>query len=311
MTPVDWMLDGLLACALPLLAWRTLASGNSSEAVVLFIAFGSLSALTWARLGAADIALVEAAVGAGLTGALLMTTFQWARPSPPRPRSAPGWRALRWLLAAVLAAALASALWMLPGPSRGLSDEALAALPRSGVEHPVTAILLNYRAYDTLLEMTVLLVATLGVQSQRRRSGAPRPAPIPGPMLPALVRLVVPGVVLVAGYLLWRGSHAAGGAFQAGTILGGGAILLILSDTVQPPAFSRLWVRAVLLIGPVCFLAVGVAPLFAGKQLLEYPQGWAKALIVGVESALTLSIGLMLTSFVPSSAHDRETGTSA
>jgi energy-converting hydrogenase B subunit D len=42
---------------------------------VLFIAFGLLMALAWVRLGAPDVALAEAAIGAGLTGALLMAAL--------------------------------------------------------------------------------------------------------------------------------------------------------------------------------------------------------------------------------------------
>ena len=46
-----------------------------------------------------------------------------------------------------------------------------------------------------------------------------------GPLLLALIRQLIPGMVLVAGYLLWRGARAPGGAFQAGSILGeGGAV---------------------------------------------------------------------------------------
>lgn len=308
MTPADWVMDGALACVLPLLAWRALATAELNKAVVLFIAFGLLSALTWARLDAPDIALVEAAVGTGLTGALLMATFEWTAPSPPRRPLAPRWRVLSWLVASALGAALASALWALPDSSRGLTDEALAALSLSGVAHPVTAVLLNYRAYDTLLEIMVLFVAVLGVQSQRHPGGSTAVAGVQGPMLSALVRMLIPGVVLVAGYLLWRGSRAPGGAFQAGAILAGGGILLILADILPPPARSARWVRAVLLIGPVVFLAVAVAPLLAGGHLLEYPPGWAGLLIVGVESALTFSIALMLTSFFPGSVRGRGVG---
>ncbi len=42
------------------------------RAIVLFIAFGLLMALAWVRLDAPDVALAEAAIGAGLTGALLL-----------------------------------------------------------------------------------------------------------------------------------------------------------------------------------------------------------------------------------------------
>jgi len=64
--------DLLLALALLLTAWRALASPELFRAVVLFIVFGLLMALAWARLAAPDIALAEAAIGAGLTGALLL-----------------------------------------------------------------------------------------------------------------------------------------------------------------------------------------------------------------------------------------------
>lgn len=64
--------DLLLIAALLWSAARTLATADVFRAVVLFIVFGLLMALAWARLGAPDIALAEAAIGAGLTGALLL-----------------------------------------------------------------------------------------------------------------------------------------------------------------------------------------------------------------------------------------------
>lgn len=64
--------DLLLTLALLWSAWRSLASADLTRAVVMFIVFGLLMALAWARLDAPDIALAEAAIGAGLTGALLL-----------------------------------------------------------------------------------------------------------------------------------------------------------------------------------------------------------------------------------------------
>ncbi len=40
-------------------------------------------------------------------------------------------------------------------------------MDRSGVTHPVTAVLLNFRGYDTLLEVAVLLIALVGTWSLR------------------------------------------------------------------------------------------------------------------------------------------------
>ncbi|WP_291829182.1 DUF4040 domain-containing protein [Marinobacter sp.] len=68
----EWLLDGLLVLALLTTAVAVLASRNLFRAVVMFIAFGLLMALAWVRLQAPDIALAEAAIGAGLTGVLLL-----------------------------------------------------------------------------------------------------------------------------------------------------------------------------------------------------------------------------------------------
>lgn len=67
--------DALLALALLIVAWRVVSTPRLFEAVVFFVAFGLLMALCWMRLGAPDVALAEAAIGAGLTGALLMSAL--------------------------------------------------------------------------------------------------------------------------------------------------------------------------------------------------------------------------------------------
>ena len=75
-----FIFDLLLVFTLLWLAWRALAAPELFKGVVLFIAFGLVLALAWVRLEAPDVALAEAAIGAGLTGALLLTTL--ARLSP-------------------------------------------------------------------------------------------------------------------------------------------------------------------------------------------------------------------------------------
>lgn len=86
-----WVFDLLLVMGLLWLAWQALfgievgrksgeeAGKETSEglfrAIVLFIAFGLLMSLAWVRLGAPDVALAEASIGAGLTGALLLSSL--------------------------------------------------------------------------------------------------------------------------------------------------------------------------------------------------------------------------------------------
>jgi len=75
MTLLQWTFDSLLGLGLLWLAWRTLASLDLFRAIVLFISFGLLMVLVWVRLNAPDVALAEAGIGAGLTGALLMAAL--------------------------------------------------------------------------------------------------------------------------------------------------------------------------------------------------------------------------------------------
>jgi uncharacterized MnhB-related membrane protein len=75
MTPLAWAFDLLLGLGLLWIAWRALASPDLFKAIVLFIAFGLFMAMVWVRLAAPDVALAEAAIGAGLTGALLMAAL--------------------------------------------------------------------------------------------------------------------------------------------------------------------------------------------------------------------------------------------
>ncbi len=75
MTFLQLAFDSTLGFTLLWLAWLALASPDLFRAIVLFIAFGLLMALAWVRLDAPDVALAEAAIGAGLTGALLLAAL--------------------------------------------------------------------------------------------------------------------------------------------------------------------------------------------------------------------------------------------
>ena len=66
------LLDSLLALGVVALALGALTASRAFTATWLFIAFGLVVALAWFRLGAPSVALAEAVIGAGITGALLM-----------------------------------------------------------------------------------------------------------------------------------------------------------------------------------------------------------------------------------------------
>jgi energy-converting hydrogenase B subunit D len=79
MNPVVWAFDGLLCLTLVFLAWRLICMPDLFRAVMLFFVFGLLMSLAWVRLQAVDVALAEAAIGAGLTGALFLATLSRLR----------------------------------------------------------------------------------------------------------------------------------------------------------------------------------------------------------------------------------------
>jgi multisubunit Na+/H+ antiporter MnhB subunit len=200
-------------------------------------------------------------------------------------------KAASWTCCGLLGGLVAAAVLDLPADRPGLAEAALAALDRSGVENPVTAVLMNYRAYDTFLEIAVLFVATLGVWSMAVEK--PRPVGSTGLVLEFMDQLLVPFLLLFAAYLLWAGGTQPGGAFQAGAVLAAAGVLASLSRTPVPHA-ALVWQRVALALGLMAFGVACIGTMVAGGVLLEFPARLAKATILGIEAAATVSIGAML-----------------
>ena len=198
------------------------------------------------------------------------------------------------LTCAALSAAIALALLAPAVASRGLTQESLDALPASGVTNPVTAVLLNYRGYDTLLEIAVLLLAVVAVWTLREAPADTAGTAPDRPLLASLVRLIAPAAVVVAGYFLWIGSFAPGGAFQAGAVLGGLGVLALLAGLVPGDALAGRATRPVLALGLLVFVAAGAAAMASTGGLLAYPPGEGGTWILVIETAATLSIGATL-----------------
>jgi multisubunit Na+/H+ antiporter MnhB subunit len=313
-----WLFDALLAGGLVLLAWQSLHAADLFKAVVLFIAFGLLMALAWVRLDAVDIALAEAAIGAGLTGALLLDALGHIAGKPREagisgvdsPDGAPveqvldpqedgfalGGRGRAALGALVLAGTvgLGAAVWHLPGDDPGLRDAVAGALAAHPVGNPATAVLIDFRAYDTFLEMGVLALAAMGalLLTARRLRVARAEAPARGSViLDVLTRLLVPLMLVIAGYLLWSGTAGSGGAFPAGAILGAAGVLLFLADIGRRCVADGPAARLVLALGLLVFLVAGALTLIGGRRFLDFGEDWTYAAILAIEIVLTLSIG--------------------
>jgi len=202
-------------------------------------------------------------------------------------------RFLIGILSLALLAALSWAVLSLPPKPAGLTEASLAKLPESGVTNPVTAVLLNYRGYDTLLEVGVLLLAIVGVWALRRGEW-PAADLRDRPLLLSLLRVVLPVLVLAAGYLLWIGAFAPGGAFQGGALLGGALVLVMLGGLARRVVNREGLLRAGLVLGVLVFATVCAITLRLTGGLLQYPPGTGGTWIMLIESAALISIGLTL-----------------
>jgi multisubunit Na+/H+ antiporter MnhB subunit len=204
------------------------------------------------------------------------------------------------LLAMLTGLGLARAWWQTTPAEAGLTALVEHNLERSGVEHGVTAVLLNFRAYDTWLELAVLLLALLGCLAvlQQRNVRSQSPQEEGGPVWQGLIRVLVPLMVLVAGYLLWLGKAAAGGAFQAGVVLGAAWVLVWLAGRRGLAALNATVWRLAAAVGLIGFLGAAFAGLIRSGEMLRYPEEHAGWIIVGLEVLAMISIAVALASLL-------------
>jgi energy-converting hydrogenase B subunit D len=73
------IIDSLLLFALIWLSFKITFSKDIFSISINFIVFGMILSLVWVRLGAYDLALAEVALGAGITGALLLDTITFLK----------------------------------------------------------------------------------------------------------------------------------------------------------------------------------------------------------------------------------------
>lgn len=302
---IDPLNIGLVVLIVGLAVWIILAR-DAFSAVVAFIAYGLLLTLVWAQLQGIDVALTEAAIGGGLTGALLIgAASRLKRTENAVSAEQPG-IALKWLAAGLSTAVtlvLAICVLALPDPAPSLADAVAANIGSTGVGNPITAVLLAFRAMDTLLEAVVLVFALIGVWSltpDRFWAGRPglKQSADPNGVLAYIARVLPPIGLVVGLYIFWVGADYPGGKFQGATILAAMWLLVIMAGLADAPAIDRGLLRFSLVLGPLAFIGIGVLGVAVAGAFLAYPVEYAKPLILVIEFALmptlTLILGLLL-----------------
>jgi multicomponent K+:H+ antiporter subunit A len=270
-------------------------------AITLMGGAGLVTCLTFVWFSAPDLAITQLVVEV-VTTILLLLGLRWLpmRREDMSRRLAPlDWaRRSRDLLVAVGAgsglAALSYAMLTRPTPQRLAPFFLGRALPEGGGTNVVNIILVDFRAFDTMGEITVLCAVALAVYALLRRFRppeesieVPRQQQLPRDivtdlvktrtadeaargymMVPAVIaRLVLPIAIVVAAHLFLRGHNEPGGGFVAG-------LVVAIAFLMQYIASGTEWVEGRTRLHPVRWLSVGlllVAMTGLGAIVLGYP----------------------------------------
>jgi multisubunit Na+/H+ antiporter MnhB subunit len=295
--------DWPLALSLLVLALWLNGIRRDRSAVLGFSAYGLLAALAWVRLGSVDVALTEAALGGGLMGLLLLTAAARLGEGMDQPRPTFAIRLLIGLLCLGVTLGLAAVVLGLPSPAPNLVAAVAEHQATTELGNPVAAVLIAFRAVDTMLESVVLALAVIVLWSfGADRAWGERPRALdfgpPSPALSLLGRLLPPVGLVVGVHLFWTGADHPGGPFQGGAVLAAMAALVWIARLGAPPPVTDRLTRLGLVVGPLLFLLIGLAGVVAAGAFLGYPEAFAKPLILLIEAAKTLSVAVALALLV-------------
>jgi multicomponent Na+:H+ antiporter subunit B len=154
------------------------------------------------------------------------------------------------------------------------------------VPNLVTAILADYRGYDTLFETVVIFTAGMAIfailRVLRNEDAPSAPDPestnrtIDGDHHRIIVgitcRLAVPLVQIFALYVVAHGHHSPGGGFQGGVMLGASFILIALSGSLHDALarFSEASYIRLASLGILIYAGVAFLPLVFGRNFVDY-----------------------------------------
>jgi multicomponent Na+:H+ antiporter subunit A len=172
----DWLILPLLG----LVAVATFVAARSEARLAMVLALsvvGFALSGVYALVGAPDIALVSVLVETTITLVFLAALARLPSDGPPvgrfLPRSAPPDRRARKLVAGGVAGLAAfTAVWgflSAPTEAGSIAEEFIRLTPKAHGQDVVTVIITDFRGLDTLAEITVLLIAGVGVGTLLRK----------------------------------------------------------------------------------------------------------------------------------------------
>ncbi len=292
---------------------------NLFVAVMLMGIASLLIAANFFLMDAADVALTEAAIGAGISTVLFLSALAL---TTERERGATHRKALSF--AVVTAATLVVIYATFDKPRFGDPEAPVQThvapwyleKTREYVDIPnaVTAVLGTFRGYDTLGEVFVVLTAGIGVLfllgSGRGGSGISTLEPnarLRHDLIPRTVgRLLIPFILLFGLYVQFHGEYGPGGGFQAGAFIAAAVILFALLEG-EERTLKVIPQRVLIGLtagGALLYTAVGIAGMLLGGNFLDYsvlaenPVKGQQYGIILIEAGVGLTVtGVLLSIF--------------
>mgnify|MGYP003642102742 FL=1 len=309
LSPLDWPTASsagvLILCAL---ATATMHRDRFC-ALVLLSVVGLMVALAFARFSAPDLAMTQLSVEVVTIVLLMLALFYMPSWTPVETSNGRRFRDIAIALAAGTGMTLVT-LAMLTQPFTSISDFFLEnSKPGAGGTNVVNIILVDFRGFDTLGEITVLAIAALGIYAMLKNT-ALTPPPGDGQghawtrdahplMLRQIARPILPLALMVSVFIFLRGHNLPGGGFIAGLIT---SVALIL----QYIASGMIWTQDrisfryhnVIGLGLLFATVAGAGSFVFGYPFLTSTFGYITWPVVGkfeVASALVFDLGVYLT----------------
>lgn len=281
---------------------------NRILSIIMLSTVGLVVSLAFTRFSAPDLALTQISVEV-VTIILLMMALHLLPTTTPKESSKA--RKRRDSLLSVLAGGGAAALAMaiLTRPYDTISDFFLAqSVPGGGGTNVVNVILVDFRGFDTLGEITVLTIAGLIIYALLH--GFERKAPETDDMglpwtkdrfpmiLVYITRPLLPLALLFSAYIFLRGHNEPGGGFIAGLIT---ATVL----TLQYIASGIVWTRprlnfdnhVIMALGLILALGTGLTSWALNYPFLTSTYEYFKLPLIGkfeLASAMAFDMGVFL-----------------
>ena len=309
-----------LLALLAIIALAIIRLRNLFAAVMLAGIYSLLAAALLVALDAVDVALMEAAVGAGISTVLMLGTLALVGRKEKRPVRQP---ILPLFVVTVTGAVLVYGTLDMPlfgSPDNPVHQHVAPryledSVDEIGIPNVVTSVLASYRAYDTLGETAVIFTAAVGVLlllsgAPTRHPTAPASRPpgaaarVPAPMDDRVIlrvgaKMLIPFILLFGLYVQFHGDYGPGGGFQAAVIFAAAFILYALvfglddAKRVLPP--SAAYVCSAL--GVLVFAGVGIVTLAEGANFLEYGALLGDPKDAQVAGIMLVEFGVLVTVF--------------